>query len=167
MSVLLLTQSTAYNIALQKCRLTNNQSAFVILFIYSKPVIVGVDNRPGTPSSKNADGKTDHFITIDGTGQDSQGKYLTFYDNATNLTSKGCSSNNKLYYNENTGIITGFSAANGDDVLTKLTNGELRYLKPVLSPSQDPNFWGANGVNNPLTATHGITNSTQLTPTNQ
>lgn len=78
-----------------------------------KPVIVGVDNRPGTPSSKNADGKTDHFITIVGTGQDSQGKYLTFYDNATNLTSKGCSSNNKLYYNENTGIITGFSAANG------------------------------------------------------
>lgn len=53
------------------------------------------------------------------------------------------------------------------DVLTKLTNGELRYLKPVLSPSLDPNFWGANGVNNPLTATHGITNSTQLTPTNQ
>jgi hypothetical protein len=53
------------------------------------------------------------------------------------------------------------------DVLTKLTNGELRYLKPVLSPSQDPNFWGANGVNNSLTATHGITNSTQLIPTNQ
>uniref|UniRef100_UPI00083124D2 hypothetical protein n=1 Tax=Hydrotalea flava TaxID=714549 RepID=UPI00083124D2 len=78
-----------------------------------KPVIVGVDNRPGTPSSVNADGKTDHFITIVGSGQDSQGKYLTFYDNATNLTSKGCSSNNKLYYDETKGVITGYSAANG------------------------------------------------------
>jgi hypothetical protein len=78
-----------------------------------KPVIVGVDNRPGTPSSVNADGKTDHFVTIVGSGQDSQGKYLTFYDNASNLTSKGCSSNNKLYYNESTGVITGYSAANG------------------------------------------------------
>jgi hypothetical protein len=78
-----------------------------------KPVIVGVDNRPGTPSSTNADGKTDHFVTIVGSGQNSQGKYLTFYDNATNLTSKGCSSNNKLYYDENTGIISGYSAANG------------------------------------------------------
>lgn len=78
-----------------------------------KPVIVGVDNRPGTPSSVNADGKTDHFVTIVGSGQDSQGKYLTFYDNASNLTSKGCGSNNKLYYNESTGKITGYSAANG------------------------------------------------------
>lgn len=78
-----------------------------------KPVIVGVDNRQGTPSSVNADGKTDHFITIVGSGQDSQGKYLQFYDNATNNSSKGCSSSNKLYYNERTGIITGYSAANG------------------------------------------------------
>lgn len=53
------------------------------------------------------------------------------------------------------------------DVLIKLTKGELRYLKPLLSPSQDPNFWGANGVSNPLTATHGITTATQLKPTNQ
>lgn len=78
-----------------------------------KPVIVGVDNRPGTPSSVNVDGKTDHFITIVGSGQDSRGKYLTFFDNATNLASKGCSSNNKLYYDETTGVITGYSAANG------------------------------------------------------
>lgn len=78
-----------------------------------KPVIVGVDNRPGTPSSVNADGKTDHFITIVGSGQDNRGKYLTFFDNATNLASKGCSSNNKLYYDETTGVITGYSAANG------------------------------------------------------
>jgi hypothetical protein len=78
-----------------------------------KPVIVGVDNRLGTPSSVNADGKTDHFVTIVGSGQDSRGKYLTFYDNASNLTIKGCSSNNKLYYDESTGKITGYSAANG------------------------------------------------------
>ena len=78
-----------------------------------KPVIVGVDNRPGTPSSTNADGKTDHFVTIVGSGIDANGKYFTFFDNATNLESKGCNIYNKLYYNENTGIISGYSAANG------------------------------------------------------
>jgi len=58
-----------------------------------------------------------------------------------------------------------------DDVFIKLQNGELRYLKPVLPPppalGNDPNFYGTGGVSNPLTATHGITSATQLTPTNQ
>jgi len=76
-----------------------------------KPVIVGVDNRPGTPSTVNADGKTDHFVVIVGSGADSQGKYFTFFDNFTNVESKGTSALNKLYYNEITGIITGKSAA--------------------------------------------------------
>ncbi|TAE68907.1 MAG: hypothetical protein EAY68_04165, partial [Bacteroidetes bacterium] len=78
-----------------------------------KPVIAGVDNRAGTPSTSNKDGKTDHFITIVGSGQDSDGKYFTFFDNATNFASKGCHPDNKLYYNENTGVITGPSRANG------------------------------------------------------
>ncbi len=76
-----------------------------------KPVIVGVDNRPGTPSATNADGKTDHFVTIVGSGQDAQGKYFTFYDNATNLESKGTSPLNRLYYDETTGVLSGKSAA--------------------------------------------------------
>lgn len=78
-----------------------------------KPIIVGVDNLPGTPSTQNADGKTDYFIVIVGSGMDAHGKYFTFFDNATNLESKSCSSNNKLYYDDNTGIISGYSAANG------------------------------------------------------
>lgn len=75
-----------------------------------KPVIVGIDNRPGTPSSLNIDQKTDHFVTIVGSGEDNNGKYFTFFDNATNLETKGASPLNKLYYFENSGIITGKSA---------------------------------------------------------
>ncbi len=50
-------------------------------------------------------------------------------------------------------------------IYEKLTNGELRYLKPI--NQNDPNFWGAGGIGDPNTATHGITSSTVLTPTNQ
>jgi hypothetical protein len=78
-----------------------------------KPVMVGVDNRPGTPSPLNADGSTDHFIVIIGAGSDANGNYFTFADNASNLTSKGMSPFNKLYYNATTGMISGYSAANG------------------------------------------------------
>jgi hypothetical protein len=74
-----------------------------------KPVIVGVNNHPGTVGSLNADGKTDHFVTIVGAGQDSKGKYFRFYDNASNLSSQGANSANKLYYSEITGLIKGQS----------------------------------------------------------
>ena len=80
-----------------------------------KPVIVGIDNRPGTPSSLNADGKTDHFVVIVGSGEDSQGKYLSFFDNATNLSIKGANSSNKLYYDAATGIISGQTACTYSD----------------------------------------------------
>ena len=53
------------------------------------------------------------------------------------------------------------------EVQTKLINGELRYLSPLLSQTNDPNYFGTNGTNNILTATHGITTSTLLKPTNQ
>ncbi len=90
-----------------------------------KPVIVGVDNRPGSPSSKNADGKTDHFVTIVGSGSDSNGNFLYFYDNATNIESKGTNSLNRLYYDETTGVISGKSAAPyanayGDYIVTQI-----------------------------------------------
>ena len=74
------------------------------------PVVVGIDNRPGTPSTKNADGRTDHFVSIVGCGQDAHGKYFTFFDNATNDVNKGTSSSNKLYYDQSTGILSGKSA---------------------------------------------------------
>ena len=74
------------------------------------PVIIGVDNHPGTPSQLNADGITDHFVTIVGCGQDIRGKYFTFFDNATNNVFTGTSPSNKLYYHETTGIISGHSA---------------------------------------------------------
>lgn len=54
---------------------------------------------------------------------------------------------------------------------SRLTNGELRYLKPVEpTPPSGSNglnndFWHING--NPQLGRHGITSATQLTPTNQ
>lgn len=94
-----------------------------------KPVIVGIDNRPGTLSSSNSDGKTDHFVTIVGSGSDSRGIYLSFFDNATNIESKGTSSLNKLYYNATTGLITGKSTvpyANslGDYIVTQIRKNQ-------------------------------------------
>lgn len=68
------------------------------------PVIAGIDAFPG---SKNFDGITDHFITIDGMGTDSNGKYFHFVDNSTNDPSTGDFYNNRLYYNDSTGKITG------------------------------------------------------------
>lgn len=52
-----------------------------------------------------------------------------------------------------------------DAIYIKALSGELRYLKPI--NLSDPNFWGAGGTSNPNTATHGISASTALVPTNQ
>lgn len=73
------------------------------------PVIVGVDDQTG---ASNADNVTDHFVVIVGSGTEPNGqKYFLFYDNAANYTKPlpGISSENKLYYNEQQGIITGKS----------------------------------------------------------
>lgn len=52
-----------------------------------------------------------------------------------------------------------------DAIIFKLQNGDLKYLSPIWQA--DPNFLGINGSNNNYTATHGITTSTLLIPTNQ
>ena len=74
------------------------------------PVFVGVDE--GVTSSKN-NGTTDHFIVIVGQGSDKRGNYFLFYDNGTESPERGTSLNNKLYYNENTGKISGFINTRG------------------------------------------------------
>lgn len=71
------------------------------------PVLVGIDNRPGTPSVKNLDNSTDHFVVIVAMGADSKGKYFQFKDNSTSNISLGASYNNRLYYNSTTGRISG------------------------------------------------------------
>lgn len=72
------------------------------------PVIVGVDNRPGSPNPLT-DNSTDHFVVIVGMGTESKGNFFRFYDSATNFPSKGTNDENKLYYNSTTRIITGKS----------------------------------------------------------
>ena len=76
------------------------------------PVIVGVDDHTGSPNP-NTDNTTDHFVVIVGMGTDSNGKYFTFYDNASGkmpYLNYGANPNNKLYYYSNTGLITGKSS---------------------------------------------------------
>ncbi len=72
------------------------------------PVLAGVDNRTGHPG--NNDKTTDHFIVIVGMGNDKKGNYFQFYDNAAiKAKDGGTSSNNRLYYNEDKGLIQGHS----------------------------------------------------------
>ena len=72
------------------------------------PVIVGVDDQPGSPNP-GTDNTTDHFIVIVGSGSDANGNYFTFYDNASGDPSQGTNPNNKLYYDPSTGLIKGKS----------------------------------------------------------
>jgi len=74
------------------------------------PVLVGVDNRPGTPSTANLDGCTDHFVVIVGMGTDDKGKFFQFVDSSTPNISDGASYSNRLYYNATTGKISGKTA---------------------------------------------------------
>lgn len=72
------------------------------------PVIVGVDDEDGSPNMLT-DQTTDHFIVIVGMGTNAKGTYFTFYDNASGDPTQGASDDNKLYYKEAEGKITGKS----------------------------------------------------------
>ncbi len=74
------------------------------------PVLIGIDNRQGTPSTRNADGSTDHFVVIVGMGTDTKGKYFQFVDSATSNRTDGASYSNRLYYDSTTGKISGKTA---------------------------------------------------------
>ncbi|WP_051230776.1 hypothetical protein [Epilithonimonas caeni] len=76
------------------------------------PVVVGIDNHPGNPG--NLDNTTDHFVVIVGMGTDSNGKFFTFYDNASGVDpqSQGANPNNKLYVKYPEKIITGITNCN-------------------------------------------------------
>jgi RHS repeat-associated protein len=70
-----------------------------------KPVMVGVDDQDGHPG--NADKTTDHWIVIVGMDKNDKGNYFNFYDNATSNQKNGTSAENKLYYDADTGKLTG------------------------------------------------------------
>lgn len=93
------------------------------------PVIVGVDDQPGSPNP-GTDNTTDHFIVIVGMGTNSTGKYLQFYDNADGTLSRGTSSSNLLYYDAVTGYVQGTSQARYAQGMTyRLTM--IRKSKPL------------------------------------
>ena len=96
------------------------------------PVIVGVDDAPGSPNP-GTDNTTDHFIVIVGMGTDSNGRYFTFYDNASGSESQGAHQANRLYYNPVTGIISGqsnTSYANGAGMHQYIVT-QIRKSKPL------------------------------------
>ncbi len=79
-----------------------------------KPVVVGVSHKD---ANYNADGLTDHFVTITGRGVDEKGRtYYTFHDPGTTNASKGkdTNPNNRFYVDEKTGnMYRPGKAANG------------------------------------------------------
>ncbi|HEX8535822.1 MAG TPA: LysM domain-containing protein [Cystobacter sp.] len=81
----------------------------------NKPVVVGVSHKD---ASYNADGLTDHFVTITGRGTDAKGRtYYTFHDPGTKYASKGqdTNPNNRFYVDERTGgLYRPGSAATGE-----------------------------------------------------
>ena len=72
------------------------------------PVIVGVDAENGSPNP-DTDNTTDHFVVVVGMGTDSKGNYFQVYDNASGIKPLryGANPENKLYYDNATGLITG------------------------------------------------------------
>lgn len=78
------------------------------------PIIVGVDAHSGSPNPQT-DNTTDHFVVIVGMGSDANGNYFVFFDNASAHPLMGASKNNKLYYDSNSGLITGESQTGYDD----------------------------------------------------
>ena len=68
------------------------------------PVLVGVDD--GVKSS-NDDLTTEHFVVVVGMGEDTNGKYFLFYDNAVTEMDIGTSDKNRLYCQTSTFIVEG------------------------------------------------------------
>ncbi len=66
-------------------------------------------------------------------GNDANGNFFRFYDNASNRVSQGTSPLNKLYYNPSTGFISGMSQCEGYVALTdyqyRIT--QIRKSKPL------------------------------------
>lgn len=77
------------------------------------PVIVGVDDDPGSPG--NLDNSTDHFVVIVGMGVDSKGQFFRFFDNASgnDPQNQGANPENKFYYNYSQKIFTGKTFCSG------------------------------------------------------
>lgn len=94
-----------------------------------RPVVVGVSH---ADNNYNADGITDHAVTITGRGRDERGRtYYTFNDPATGNASKGSDRNpaNRFYLDESTGKLvkegrsaTGFVADRRFEVSVVLRN---------------------------------------------
>lgn len=72
-----------------------------------KPVLVGVDIKPGSP---NSDKTTDHFVVIVGYQSNEDGSVsFRFFDNASGSSTLGANENNVLIYDPRTGVIKGQS----------------------------------------------------------
>lgn len=98
-----------------------------------KPVIIGVDVKPGQASPPYTDNSTDHFVVIVGSGTDNNGRYYRFYDNSTNNPIYGASVNNKLYYNPTTKLISGNTTSAYDNAITQSSSVGIQHgLHPFI-----------------------------------
>lgn len=102
-----------------------NAAAAVSYMLYALqagiPVIAGVDHNLNKGINE---GTTDHFIVIVGCGNDANGKYFRYYDNATGNKALGRHTENKLHYDTATGAIT---AINGTKAPSAARNNWYNY----------------------------------------
>jgi RHS repeat-associated protein len=108
-------KSTTYQVYTEQKGVNKSETVKAIEYLNKAleagmPVLAGVDNATGDPG--NHDKTTDHYIVIVGKGNDEKGNYYSFYDNATANIVTGTNSENKLYYDSETGKITGRSQTN-------------------------------------------------------
>lgn len=103
-------------------------------------IIVGVDYNVAKTITVNPDG-TDHFIVVTGRGyDDSKGMYYyTFMETATKQVDKGCSPNNRLYYDPEKLSLSGHSEYQSRNyVVTHIRpNDEKSYNTSSLSKTNN------------------------------
>jgi len=96
-----------------------------------KPVIVGVECKDRLNSGNSSDETTDHFIIINGSGQDADGPYFTYIETDTKWTNQAYYDKNgqtyKLRFVSGEGLITDCNSP-GCDWGKKVT--QIRKTKP-------------------------------------
>ena len=100
------------------------------------PVMVGVDD---DYHKYNTDKTTEHFITVVGMGEDNDGKYFLFYDNATPNKQIGTSVDNKLYCDCKSYKISGKADRNNTYLFGSISQPSTAKQKYIVSQIRETN----------------------------
>lgn len=123
-----------------------------------RPIIVGVNY---DFSLGYNEGTTDHFIVITGRGYDTDyGEYYyTFMDNATSIVDKGCSLNNRLYFDGNIDFSGNSMSGQFYDVIQVRPNNGKKYDTTSIPTSRSIynfNFYNYENLFMPFSPSFGL-----------